>query len=114
MQATAERGSEKLLEKLFERGTTEEELLNLIGNRGTKSAMGLNMVVKNIWWYGQPAIDQIIAKVHVGPDQLGNTVESLIKAQTEHLRVKAEIFPLGIPRPDLAELQITLHRNLTH
>lgn len=113
MQITAERGSDKLAEKLFDRGSTEEELLALLGQKQTKAA-GAATRIKNIWWYGQPAIDQIVATVHVDLGAAGSVIDAVLKLQNEALRVRTDIFPLGIPRPDVAEIELTLHRNLGH
>ncbi len=112
MQITADRGSSKLTEKLFERGSTEEELLALLGAKQLKAGAAAALHIKNIWWYGQPAIDQILTTVHVDLSAAGSVVDSLLKLQHEALRVKVDVFPLGIPNPEIAQLEVTMHRNI--
>jgi hypothetical protein len=112
MQITAERGSNKLTDKLFDRGSTEEELLALLGAKHMKAGGAAALHIKNIWWYGQPAIDQILSTVHVDVASAGGVVDALLKLQHEALRVKVDVFPLGIPNPEIAQIDVTLHRNL--
>jgi hypothetical protein len=65
------------------------------------------------WWLkGQPSIDFVRAKLHGPRAEAGALVDHLTGLQDERLQVAVEVFPFGTPRPEMAEVDVTIGRNL--
>ncbi len=103
-----ERGSEKLLRQLFgaEGPVTHESLA-----KSVKAAQA-RFKFKRWWVLGQPVVDRITAVMEVEPEKLGTTVEQIAGMHGEHASIGCEVFPLGIPRPDVMQLRIDSRINI--
>ena len=104
----AERGSEKLLRQLFggEGPVTHESLAESV------KAAQAEFKFKRWWVLGQPVVDRITAVFEVKPEQLGTTVEQIASAHGQHTSIGCEVFPLGIPRPDVMQLRVDAKINI--
>jgi hypothetical protein len=101
------RGSDKLWERLADGPAPKaKELASAL------SLTGGDYVIRRWWKYGQPAIDRITGVVDVplegGLDFLG----SILKLHGEKLQVTIEVFPYGIPFPDIWRVNLGLERAL--
>ena len=89
------RGSEKLLKTNTLDIKELESLTALSKKRG----------VKVVDWciLGQPSPDGVCGSIHVGRANAGRVVADLLKFRK--LRLDLEIFPIGIPAPQLYEIR---------
>jgi hypothetical protein len=101
------RGSEKLLAQLFGESLSEKQIRSAVDEA---RASGLRIV--RWWWYGQPAIDQIVATLQVDRPSLGPTVERLAGMHSGAMQVNLDVFPFGIPAPDFFHVNVAVKRNL--
>ena len=108
MAAPKKRGSDKLVANLFGGAKISKSQLA----KAVSSAQTSGLQIKRWWWYGQPQIDSIIASLDVAPSEVGATVESLTRLHSSAVQVGLEIFPNGIPVPDIIRINVTLNKNL--
>jgi hypothetical protein len=109
MDATKTRGSERILEHLFGAGSpvSRDELAKAVA-----AAQDQGFKIVRWWWKGQPAIDQIKAVLQLTREQLGSAVQQILDSQTAETQVGVEVFPLGIPKPEIMQLDLTINRNV--
>ena len=101
----AERGSEKLSELFGGEKVSREDL--------AKALAGLDgRAIKRWWWYGQPAIDRIVATIQVEKPAAGRIIDNLVNSHSGAVQVGLEVFPLGIPVCDLVSIELQLGKNL--
>jgi hypothetical protein len=50
--------------------------------------------------------------LHVAPEQLGSTVSRVLNGQSAETQIGLEIFPYGIPKPDLMQVHLDVRRNV--
>lgn len=106
MPARKARGSDKLVAQLFSSASvTKKDLRAAV-------AAAPSLKIRRWWWFGQPSIDQIVATFDVVPAQLGRTVESLANLHSSRVQVGMEVFPNGMPFPEIMQVKVTLQRNL--
>lgn len=86
-------------EKLFKGRVLDAEQLS------TLSALTRARGVKVVDWciLGQPGPDGVCGSVHVSRGAAAGVVRDLLRLNK--LRLGIEVFPLGIPRPDLFEIR---------
>ena len=101
------RGSEKLLAQLFGESLSEKQI-----SRAVEEARATGLRIVRWWWFGQPAIDQIIATLQVDRPSLGPTVERLAGMHSGAMQVNLDVFPYGIPAPDFFHVNVAVKRNL--
>jgi hypothetical protein len=108
MAPKQQRGSDKLSESLFsgEKVTRATVAKHLFG------AAGVKYQLMRWWWKGQPAIDFLHSTVQIPRRDVGGLVGHLADLQNEQLQVTIEVFPFGTPKPDLAQINVTLQQNL--
>jgi hypothetical protein len=103
---TDERGSTRLLTRLFETAPTDEEL-----RKALDEARDEYRVLR--WWkYGQPATDVIKATLDVRPERIGSVIEDLLGNYNDKVRVSLEGFPYGVVAIDGVQLQVTLEQQV--
>jgi hypothetical protein len=101
---TDERGSTRLLTKLFDTAPTDEEL-----RKALDEARDEFRVLR--WWkYGQPATDVVKATLDVRPEMVGTVVGDLFQLYNEKIRISLEGFPYGVVAIDGVQLQVTLEQ----
>jgi hypothetical protein len=105
--ASAERGSEKVLQQLF--GGTAVDGKQLASAVAQASSSGLKL--ERWWWKGQPHPDLIRAVVTIPPAEVGPVIAQLVSFHSELNQVSLEAFPRGLPRVDAVGLNITINRN---
>jgi hypothetical protein len=105
--AKKERGSDELLAQLFGEQVSEQQLREAVVD-----AREAGLKIVRWWWFGQPAIDQIIATFQVDRASLGSTVEQMASMQSNETQVNLEVFPYGIPAPDTFHVEVAVKRNL--
>jgi hypothetical protein len=103
-----ERGSERLLTQLFAGRHPSPEALG----RAVAEAKAAGFLIERWWWKGQPAIDWIKATLRVDRESLGATVEGLAGLHSAEQQVNLEVFPYGIPVPDVFHVGVEINRNL--
>ena len=105
-----ERGSEKVLHHLFgaDGKPSPEQLAKAIAT--AQETAGFKIV--RWWWFGQPAIDRFIGEFHVEATQVGGFVQNLVGRNNEKLAIGVEVFPLGIPVPDLFRVNATIDQHV--
>lgn len=98
---TPERGSQRLLMQRCPFVVQEQAIAHL-----SKLVESHEASFRKWLCYGQPDPDAVFGSVHIGSlDRAGSLITELL--QIEELPLKVEIFPLGIPKPDL--FQIDFH-----
>jgi hypothetical protein len=99
------RGSAKLWSRMFDKDApAHEELAKAI----TGSREGYKVLR---WWkYGQPAIDLIKGTIEVAPENAGAVIQNFIGHHGKEVQVTLEVFPYGIPFPDIVRLDVVLER----
>ena len=103
-----ERGSEKLLRQMFgaEGPVTHESLAESV------KAAQAEYKIKSWWIRGQPIPDHLMAIFDVEPAQLGTTVQKIAGMHGQQTAIGCEVFPLGIPRPDVMQLRVDARFNI--
>lgn len=63
--------------------------------------------VKVVDWHilGQPAPDSVVGTLHVPAARTSAVVNKLIGLRTKGLRPRIEVFPVGIPAPDVFSIR---------
>jgi hypothetical protein len=65
------------------------------------------------WWkYGQPRIDAIRAILHVKEANLAAVVTDMMELNHDGVQATIEVFPLGIPKPDMFQVELKVNRGL--
>lgn len=63
------------------------------------------------WWkYGQPRIDRVRADIEIPREQFGATFARIMEANGPNLQVTAEVFPNGLPRPDVFRVALDIRQ----
>jgi hypothetical protein len=97
------RGSQKLAERLAHKGAavTAEDLKSAIG-----ASENLDFKLLRWWLRGQPPFPiELAGTLEVKQEAVGQIVQTIIN--TRELAQGIEIFPYGIPKPDIALVNFT-------
>ncbi len=105
--AGKERGSDKLLARLFGEAASEEQL-----GKAVAEARDAGYRITRWWWYGQPAIEQINATLQVEAEAAGATAASLVQSHSSAAQINFDVFPYGIPAVEGVEINVMVRRNL--
>jgi hypothetical protein len=103
-----ERGSERLLAQLFAGRRPSPEALG----RAVTEAKAAGFTIVRWWELGQPGPDWIKATLRVDRESLGATVEGLAALHSAEQQVSLEVFPYGLPAPDVFHVGVEINRNL--
>ena len=93
----ADRGSERMMQERMERTTLSPEQLQQLVELSRRDGVEL----RNIWIYGQPAPDVVSGSLDVNPDNAASIVQELL---SQEIRFRLELFPLGIPFPEIVRI----------
>ena len=97
------RGSQKLAERLAQKGhaLTAEDLKSVLG-----AAENVDFKLLRWWVRGQPPYPiELAGTIEVRQEAVGQVVQKIIN--TGELAQGIEIFPYGIPKPDIALVNFT-------
>jgi hypothetical protein len=97
---SAERGSERMLKARMDRRTLPERDLQQLVELSRQDGVEL----RDIWIYGQPAPDVVSGTFQVNPEIAANVVQELL---VREIRFRLDVFPLGIPIPDVVQIDFT-------
>jgi hypothetical protein len=101
-QAESVRGSEKLLERLGGKGMTySAETLGQVLAVAKKH----EVQIKDWCQFGQPAVDGVCGTFDVRTDLAANVLTELLKLDSA-IRLRFDVFPLGMPAIDFVRLRI--------
>ena len=100
-ESTTQRGSEKL----FSFGTEDAEAI-------TEALGSARDEYRVKWWwkYGQPAIDHIRADLEIDRESFGAAISKIMELNGPQLQVTAEIFPNGLPKPDVYRVALNIRQ----
>jgi len=100
-KGTSQRGSERLFAA---EAKSEAFLAEALG-----SARG-DYRVKWWWKYGQPRIDHIIADLEFDKERFGPSFGQIMGLNSPRLQISAEVFPYGLPVPDLFRVRLDIRQ----
>jgi hypothetical protein len=93
----ADRGSDRMMQERMERRTFSQEQLQQLVELSRKDGVEL----RDIWIYGQPDPDVVSGTFDVNPDNTASLVQDLLN---QEIRFRLEMFPLGIPFPEIIRI----------
>jgi hypothetical protein len=93
----ADRGSERMMQERMDRRTlSREQLLELI-----ELSRRDGVELRHFFPKGQPEPDAVFGTFHVNPDIAGTLLDEILR---QTIRFDLEVFPYGVPRIDIIQI----------